>query len=66
MTKGERVRAIRAQGNVCAWCAIPIPLRADVIERPAGPLAFCKTCTRRYRNRDEHPYLHKCLEHQGR
>jgi hypothetical protein len=66
MKQHERRDLIRAQRMMCAWCAIPISLGAEVVERPKGPLAFCDTCTDRYRDRDAHPYLHRCLEAQGR
>lgn len=66
MNERKRVQVIRGQRSVCAWCGIAISVGAEVIERPAGPLAFCGTCTQRYRDRERHPYLHRCLEAQGR
>jgi hypothetical protein len=61
-----RRKVILDRGSVCGWCAISVSIGADVVERPAGPLVLCRTCTGRYRDRDVHPYLHRCLERQGR
>lgn len=66
MTERQRRDAIRQQQMACGWCGVKISWGAYVVDRPAGPVAFCDTCRHRYDNPERHPYVRKALAAKGR
>jgi hypothetical protein len=58
---------LKRQNDVCLWCGHGLsPAKVNLVEREPGWIGLCWSCIRRYDAPEEHPYLRKCLDAQGR